>query len=103
MRRTGTRCCCLLGRAPDDLIAEGGIGKAWTASGRDHFEIREIDYAEVLRERAGGDKAEWNRIIAHCLQGEAATLDDRAIASMIEVFGDPARLRDFIDTLAGDA
>ncbi|HEY6362079.1 MAG TPA: HEAT repeat domain-containing protein [Vicinamibacterales bacterium] len=89
----------LLGRTPDDLMGGGGIGKAWVASGRDHFEIREIDYAEVLRERAGGDKAEWSRIIAHCLQSDAATLDDRAIASMIEVFRDPARLREFIDTL----
>ena len=89
----------LLARAPEDLIAEGGIGRAWSASGRDHFEIREIDYAEVLRERAGGDTAEWNRIIAHCLQSDVATLDDRAIASMIETFGDPERLRAFLDTL----
>jgi hypothetical protein len=89
----------LLGRAPEDLIAGGGIGKAWTSSGRGHFEIREIDYAEVLRERGGGDKAEWNRIIAHCLQGDAATLDDRAIAAMIETFTDPARLNEFLATL----
>jgi HEAT repeat protein len=89
----------LLGRAPEDLIAEGGIARAWSTSGRDHFEIREIDYAEVLRERAGGDAAEWNRIIAHCLQSDVTTLDDRAIAAMIETFGDPERLRAFLDTL----
>ena len=89
----------LIARPPEDLIADGGIGRAWSASGRDHFEIREIDYAEVLRERAGGDTAEWDRIIAHCLQSDVATLDDRAIASMIETFGDPERLRAFLDTL----
>ncbi len=89
----------LLGRAPEDLMSEGGIGKAWTASGRAHFDIREIDYAEVLRERAGGDAAEWNRIIAHCLQSDAASLDDRAIAAIIETFGDPERFRTFLETL----
>ena len=51
-------------------MADGGIAKAWAASGQSHFEIREIDYAEVLRERAGADGAAWNRIIEFCLQGE---------------------------------
>lgn len=59
----------LLGRAPEDLIAGGGIGKAWAATGRRHFDIREIDYAEVLRERTAGGGAEWSRILASCLQG----------------------------------
>ena len=48
----------LLARAPEDVIAGGGIGKAWIATRRQHFEIREIDYAEVLRERAGGKGAD---------------------------------------------
>ena len=69
----------LLARAPEDLIAEGGIGKAWAGTRTSHFEIREIDYAEVLRERAGGDKAEWDRIIALCLQGDVGALDERAL------------------------
>jgi hypothetical protein len=51
----------LLARAPDDLTASGGIGPAWTSTGRTHFEIREIDCAEVLRERGGGE-ADWDRI-----------------------------------------
>src|SRR5688572_25671974 len=59
----------LLTKPPEDLIAEGGITKAWTATGRGHFDIREIDYAEVLRERAGGDGTQWDAIIAYCLQG----------------------------------
>ena len=72
----------LLARAPEDLIAEGGIGSAWAGSGRSHFEIREIDYAEVLRERAGGEKAQWDRIIALCLQGDTSGLDERALGSL---------------------
>jgi hypothetical protein len=43
----------LLARSPDDLMAGGGIRQAWTLTGRNHFEIQEIDYAEVLRERGG--------------------------------------------------
>jgi HEAT repeat protein len=80
----------LLARAPEDLRADGGITSAWTQTGRAHFEIREIDYAEVLREKGGGDEAEWDRIIAFCLQGEAGSLDDRALASLLEALGDPA-------------
>jgi hypothetical protein len=44
----------LLSRTAEELMAEGGIAKLWMASGQSHFDIREIDYAEVLRERAGG-------------------------------------------------
>jgi hypothetical protein len=47
----------LLARSTEDLLAEGGIAKAWSASGHSHFGIREIDYAEVLRERKGTEGA----------------------------------------------
>ena len=89
----------LLARAPEDMIAEGGIGKAWAATGRAHFEIREINYAEVLRERAGGDGAEWDRIIAYCLQGESASLDERALASLLDTLGDGSRFGELLDRL----
>ena len=89
----------VLSRLPDDLIAEGGIGKAWTASGRSHFAIREIDYAEVLRERAGGETAEWDRIIAFCLQGDTAAMDERALASLLDAVCDPGRFGELIDRL----
>src|SRR5690349_24373207 len=32
----------LLARAPEDVIAAGGIGRAWAAAGRSGFDIREI-------------------------------------------------------------
>lgn len=89
----------LLARAPEDVIAEGGIGKAWAASGRSHFEIREIDYAEVLRERAGGDGAQWDRIIAYCLQGESAAMDESALASLLDTLGDAAGFGELIERL----
>src|SRR5262245_4766911 len=67
----------LLARAPDDLMAGGGIAQAWNQTGRAHFAIREIDYAEVLRERKGGGRGEWDQIVASCLQGDRGVMDDR--------------------------
>ena len=63
----------LLARPVEDLLAEGGIRKAWAATGRAPFDIHEIDYAEVLRERRGpeGESADWYRMFACCLKGEA--------------------------------
>jgi HEAT repeat protein len=89
----------ILSRAPEDLIQDGGVAKAWTASGRRHLDIREIDYAEVLRERARGDEAAWDRIIACCLQGESGTLDDRALASLVATVTDPQRFDELLARL----
>jgi hypothetical protein len=93
----------LLARAPEDLIAAGGIVKAWTSAGRGHFEIREIDYAEVLRERAGGTGAEWDHIIAYCLQGGGGGLDERALSALLETLGDTSRFGMLLDRLQHDA
>ena len=84
----------LLARSPDDLMAGGGIRQAWTLTGRNHFEIQEIDYAEVLRERGGGDDVTWDRIIAYCLEGKKGMLDAGALASLLEALADPARVFD---------
>ncbi|HKH71861.1 MAG TPA: HEAT repeat domain-containing protein [Vicinamibacterales bacterium] len=89
----------LLARAPEDLLARGGIGSAWAGSGRAHFEIREIDYAEVLRERAGGEKAQWDRIIALCLHGDTKGLDERALGSLVECLSDSQRFGDLLEHL----
>jgi len=87
----------LLARAPEDLIGTGGIGNAWADSGRSHFEIREIDYAELLRERAGGNKAQWDRIIALCLHGDASGLDDRALGSLLDALANADRFGELLD------
>lgn len=89
----------LLGRPPEDLIAEGGIRKVWALTGRAHFEIREIDYAEVLRERAVGERAEWDRIIAHCMQGDVLEIDERALAVLTEIAADSERFGEFLQRL----
>jgi hypothetical protein len=92
----------LLARPPDELMAGGGIGKAWADAGRDHFEIREIDYAEVLRERASGSGREWDAIIRFCLEGGSGTLDDRELAALLEVLNDSSRFGELLDRLQSE-
>lgn len=89
----------LLAKATEDLLAEGGLTQAWLATGRGHFSIREIDYAEVLRERAGGTAAEWDRIIAFCLEGGDTALDERLVATLLAAVKDPAQFQELIDRL----
>jgi HEAT repeat protein len=89
----------LLARSPDDLMAAGGIHQAWTLTGRNHFEILEIDYAEVLRERGGGDDVTWDRIIAFCLEGKKGILDAGALTSLLEALADPARFSTLVQHL----
>ncbi len=89
----------LLARPPEELIAGGGITRAWAATGRAHFEVGEIDYAEVLRERAAGDEANWDRIIENCLVGNAVDLDEATLQALTEIAGDPERFGDFLQRL----
>ena len=90
----------LLARPPEELIADGGIAKAWANSGRGHFEIQEIDYAEVLRERAGGGTAEWDRIVTYCLQGgESSDLDEGALSALGDTLGDSAKFGELLERL----
>jgi HEAT repeat protein len=89
----------LLTKAPEELIAQGGISRVWAVSGRSHFDIREIDYAEVLRERAGGDGTQWDAIIAYCLQGDSGALDDHGLQTILSMLGDNARFGEFLERL----
>ena len=89
----------MLGKSPEELLAEGGITKVWERTGRGRFEIQEIDYAEVLRERAGGEIAEWDRIIAYCLQSDSVDLDEATIAALVELTGNPDKFGEFLSRL----
>ena len=89
----------LLGRSPESVRADGGIARVWTTMAGRHVELREIDYAEVLRERAGGDPAVWNSVIANCLQGSAFDLDEAAIRELLGIAGDSEQLADLMATL----
>ena len=89
----------LLGRTPESVRADGGIARVWTTMAGRHLELREIDYAEVLRERSGGDAAVWERVIASCLQGSAFELDDAAIQDLLSIAGSTDRLSELMSTV----
>lgn len=93
----------LVARAPDDIRAAGGIVRAWMAAGGGPIELRQIDYAEVLRERAGGLESEWDRILSHYLEGELSELDDNTLTALFDIAGDTTRLADFTEKLVAKA
>ena len=89
----------LLGRSAEDVRTDGGIARMWTTIGGRHIEIKEIDYAEVLRERSGGDAATWDRIISSCLQGDRVETEDDALRGLMELAGDADRLGNLLSAL----
>jgi HEAT repeats/PBS lyase HEAT-like repeat len=80
----------LLGRSSTAIRAEGGIASLWAATGAHNVELREIDYAEVLRER-GGKSATWETIISHCVSG-ATILGEDAVAELLGIAADSGRV-----------
>ena len=94
----------LLGRSPESVRTDGGIARVWTTMAGRHVELREIDYAEVLRERAGGEPAVWNSVIANCLQGSSFDLDEEGIRELLGIAGDSDTAgRDLMATLESSA
>ena len=89
----------LIGRTPESVRSDGGIARVWTTMAGRHVELREIDYAEVLRERAGGDSAIWQRVIANCLQGSAFDLDEGGVRELLGIAADSEQLVDLMTAL----
>jgi hypothetical protein len=88
----------MLGRTPEAIRAEGGITRVWAALSGRHVELREIDYAEVLREKSSGLPAAWDTLIASCLQG-SIHLDDDSIAELLGVAADPQKLSELMSAM----
>ena len=97
------RFLLLLARTPVTIRAEGGIARVWTMMAGRHVELREIDYAEVLRERKQGQAADWDTVVANCLQGDAFTLDEETIQALVEIAGDADKLADLVAALEARA
>lgn len=88
----------LLARAPEEVRADGGISRLWATAGGPSIEIREIDYAEVLREKAG-HAAAIEEIIAAALAGPQVELDDAMMNTLVEIVGDPEKLDELMKRL----
>src|SRR5687767_7349448 len=101
-----------LAKSPEDARAVGGVGKAWEETGNKAILLKEIDYAEVLRERAGsGDSATWDRILAALKEetkegpdggggeGGAGGSGEGPMQNMMAMTDDPQRLAQFAQRL----
>jgi hypothetical protein len=91
----------LLSRAPDDVRGDGGIARLWATAGGPSVEIREVDYAEVLREKRGGGSLD--AIIAAALDGAQVQLDDDSIDALVAVLGDPTKVDELMARLEAAA
>jgi hypothetical protein len=89
----------LLGRAPDAVRTDGGIARLWPSTRDSHIEVREIDYAEVLRERSGGRAASWQQLIASCLAGDTFELPEDLLQALLDGTADSTVLAEVIRAL----
>jgi hypothetical protein len=77
---------------------DGGIAHLWRTAGGPSLELREIDYAEVLREKPGHALA-IEKAIAAALAGPQVKLDDLTMDALVEIVGDPAKLDELMARL----
>lgn len=90
----------LLAKSPEDSRAAGGVAKQWEATGLKAITLKEIDYAEVLKERTDGRDtgATWERILALLHEDEAEQERD-TMQKMLALAKDPAKLTEFAQRL----
>ena len=90
----------LLAKSPEESRAAGGVAKQWEATGLKAIALTEIDYAEVLKERADGrdSGATWERILALLHEDDAEEERD-AMQKMLALAKDPAKLTEFTQRL----
>ncbi|HXG54364.1 MAG TPA: HEAT repeat domain-containing protein [Vicinamibacterales bacterium] len=81
----------LLSRTPEEVRADGGIAHLWATAGGPSVEVREVDYAEVLREKQGS-VVTIDRILAAAMDGPPLQLDDDGLQALLDVLGDPAQV-----------
>jgi len=86
----------MLARPTEELRDAGGIGRVWDLTGNRAIEIQEIDYSEVLRERSGGQQAEWENIVANFLQSDSVDLDEKTLKALLDAAGDADRLAELV-------
>jgi hypothetical protein len=89
----------LLAVSPEELLTRGGLARAFASNEGQHIAIREIDYAEVLRERGGRRAADWDHLITCCLNGGVSVFDERALTALLDAIADPDQFAELIERL----
>ena len=95
----------LLAKTPEEARALGGLKKAWEETGNKSIQLTEIDYAEILRERAGtGESASWDRILSVFKedakeQSGDGDGDSAPLGSIMDLADHPDRLVQFAQRL----
>ena len=74
--------------------AKAHCASLWSATGQRHLELQEIDYADILRERAGDQESQWDAIIRAC-QDLDSPLTEGALRELLEVCGNAERFSEF--------
>jgi HEAT repeat protein len=82
----------LLARSAESVRSEGGISRLWAGIGGTHVELREIDFAHVLRERSEGTGARWEEIVSKCLEGGEFEVSGDAVRDLLADVGDDSKL-----------
>ena len=89
----------LVGRAPEEVRADGGVSRLWNAGGGRHVRVRQVDYGEVLREHTGGTAATWEQVLANCLTGTIFDITDDLLRALVDSSANGEMLRDLFRQL----
>jgi hypothetical protein len=92
----------LLARSPEEVRADGGISRLWETAGGPSIEIREVDYAEVLREKQGRE-ATIENLIAAAMSGAQIDHDDPTMRALLETVNDSETLKELLHRLESTA
>ena len=85
----------LLARPAEEVRGEGGIAKVFTGTG---IGIRELDYSEILKERAGGPAASLDSLVSSLLKAGDGP-GDAALEALVEAAGNADQLRELASLL----
>jgi hypothetical protein len=89
----------LLAQPAEDTRSSGGLGRAWATRGDSRIAIRAVDYDEMLRSRARGDRATWEAILTGCLEGATLTLDDELLEVLADLTQNPGNLAALVEAV----
>lgn len=85
----------LLAKPLDEVRAGGGVARLWAATGQQHLELQEIDYADILRDRGAAQESHWDDIIRACLNLDSP-IDDEQLRALIDVCSNSERFSEFL-------